>query len=293
MSKGVCFFAYNNEELDYIKFALFAANQIKKHFKQHNNTALITDYDGKGYLESMYSTKEIEKLFDHVIVDKTNYANHDNMRFHFDTAYTEFKAPFKNRQKHDVYWLSPFEQTLLLDIDYIVQSNHLEYLLEDNNEQPVQMFDNAHYLKYDTPPFPERYLHPNGIPMWWSTVIYFKKSPGAQMFFDLWSHIADNYDYYKFLYGFSGKLFRTDFCVSIALHILNGMQHGDLIQPIAGTMLNMDQKDDIALSKNPENFHFLAHDRDEPWKYLLVHTHNQDIHIMNKRALMRAIESYT
>ena len=292
MSKGTCFIALNNNELDYVQFAVNAANQVKKHFKTHHNTALITDYAGQGYLNSIYTQQEIESVFDHIVIDQNKYNETDNTRIHFDSPWSEFEAPFKNRQKHDVHWLSPFEKTLLLDIDYIVQSNHLEYLFRDDNPHPIQMFDNARYLRYNRAPFPERYLHPNGVPMWWSTVIYFDKSPESKMFFDLWSHIADNYDYYKFLYGFAGKLFRTDFCVSIALHILNGMQHGDFVEPIAGSLINVDQKDVIVQSSSSENYHFLAYDRDEPWKNILVHTKDQDLHIMNKRSLMQAIEKY-
>ena len=292
MSKGTCFIALNNNELDYVQFAVNAANQVKKHFKTHHNTALITDYAGQGYLNSIYTQQEIESVFDHIVIDQNKYNETDNTRIHFDSPWSEFEAPFKNRQKHDVHWLSPFEKTLLLDIDYIVQSNHLEYLFRDDNPHPIQMFDNARYLRYNRAPFPERYLHPNGVPMWWSTVIYFDKSPESKMFFDLWSHIADNYDYYKFLYGFAGKLFRTDFCVSIALHILNGMQHGDYVEPIVGSLINVDQKDVIIQSSSAENYHFLAYDRDEPWKNILVHIKNQDLHIMNKRSLMQAIEKY-
>lgn len=292
MNKGTCFFAYNNRELDYIQLAVFAANQVKKHFKTHKATALITDYAGQGYLESIYDQDEIEAVFDHVVIDKTEYNEEENLRTHFDSPWVEFSAPFKNRQKHDIGWLSPFDYTLLLDIDYVVQSNQLEYLFNEDNPNKVQMFEHARFLSYEYAQLPERFLHPNGVPMWWSTVVYFSKSKESQMFFELWSHIADNYDYYKFLYGFEGKLFRTDFCVSIATHILNGFQKGDFVAPIVGKMLNVDQKDVIVKSSSAENYHFLAHDRLEPWNTQLVHTKNQDIHCMNKRSLMNAIEGW-
>ena len=292
MSKGTCFIAINNKELDYIRFAMFASQQVKKHFKEHKKTALITTQPDYEYFTSTYPVKDIKSVFDYIIIDDHTYTD-ENMRTHFDTPWTEFDAPFHNRQKHDIYWLSPFDQTLLLDIDYIVQTNHLEYMFSEENTSNLQMFNKARYLCYDSPAFPERWLHPNGIPMWWSTVVYFKKSPEAKMFFELWSHIADNYDYYKFLYGFSGSLFRTDFCVSIALHILNGMQHGDFAEPIVGSMLNMDQKDVIIQSKSPENMHFLAYNRDEPWKNLLVHNEKHDVHCMNKRNLNEIIAGYS
>ncbi len=292
MSNGTCFIALNNKELNYIKFAMFAAKQVKKHFKVHNNTALITTQSEYDYLKSIRSDDEINSVFDDIIFDENTYEDVTNVRLHYDSPWTEFSAPFHNRRKHDIFWKSPYDKTLLLDIDYIVQSNHLEYLFNKDNSHNIQMFDNAKYLRYDYPPPPERYLHENGIPLWWSTVIYFTKSKETQMFFDLWGHIADNYDYYKFLYGFPGKLFRTDYCVSIALHILNGMQDGDFAYPITGSLFNMDQKDIIIESSGPENFHFLAFDRAEPWKNLLVHTHNQDIHIMNKRNLNEAMDKW-
>ena len=70
------------------------------------------------------------------------------------------------------------------------------------------------------------------------------------------------------------------------------MQHGDFVEPIAGSLMNVDQKDFIAQSKTAENYHFLAYNRDEPWKNILVHIKDQDLHIMNKRSLMEAIEKY-
>ena len=50
--------------------------------------------------------------------------------------------------------------------------------------------------------------------MWWSTVVYFDRSE-SKMFFDTWAHIANNYDFINNRITFN-KLFRTDYCVSIA-----------------------------------------------------------------------------
>ena len=70
------------------------------------------------------------------------------------------------------------------------------------------------------------------------------------------------------------------------------MQHGDFVEPIVGSMLNMDQKDVIIESTDPDYFNFLAHDRDENWKNILVHSKNQDVHCMNKRNLKDIIDGY-
>ena len=288
---GVCFFAYNNDQLDYINFSVLAAEQVKKHFTKHNNTCLITDEAGEGYLRSVYTEVEIDEIFDYIVT--TDTPENQNYRAHYDSPWTEFSAPFKNGNKHEVFWLTPFERTILMDIDYIVQTNALETVFDKDNVNPVQMFKDARYLRYEFPRFKERWLHENGIPMLWSTVVYFDQSDESHLFFDTWAHIADNYDYYKFLYGFESKLFRTDFCVSIASHILDGMQIGDFVTNLPGNqMLNVDQKDDIVESNSADHFVFLAHDRDEPWKNILVKIEKQDIHIMNKRALGRMMDQW-
>ena len=70
----------------------------KKHFKTHTDTALITDYAGQGYLNSIYTQEEVDQIFDHVVIDRNKYNEQDNLRMHYDTPWSEFEAPFKNRQ---------------------------------------------------------------------------------------------------------------------------------------------------------------------------------------------------
>lgn len=109
------------------------------------------------------------------------------------------------------------------------------------------------------------------------------------MFFDTWAHIAGNYEFYQYLYNFPSKLFRTDYCVSIAVHILTGMVgRDDLFGNFNDTpLINMSQKDDIIEAINDNEWIFIAHDPKEEWKNILVRSQNQDIHVMNKRALGR------
>ena len=132
-------------------------------------------------------------------------------------------------------------------------------------------------------------LYDAGIKMWWSTVVYFDRSEFSRMFFDTWAHVADNYEFYQYLYNFSSKLFRTDYCVSIAVHVLTGMVgRDDLFGNFNDTpLINMSQKDDIIEAINDNEWIFIAHDPKEEWKNILVRSSNQDVHVMNKRALGR------
>ena len=47
--KGVCFFAYNNDQLDYVSMAITAALYVKKYLKLP--VALITDEGTEQWLE--------------------------------------------------------------------------------------------------------------------------------------------------------------------------------------------------------------------------------------------------
>ena len=283
--KGVCFFAYNNDQLDYVKMALAAGKYVKKNLKLP--VCLITDEGSESWLEESHSKAIIKEVFDYIVI--TNDVMKKNRRRHFDSPWTEFAAQFNNSNKHKIYEYSPFEQTLLLDIDYIVKTDTL--LKYFDNERPVCMFDNATTVRNETPALEERFLYDAGIKMWWSTVVYFDRSDFSKMFFDTWSHVAENYEFYQYLYNFPSKLFRTDYCVSIAVHILAGMQDTQvLLGNFDGTaLLNMSQKDDIIKVHNANEWIMLAHDQKEVWKNILVKVQNQDIHVMNKRAFDRVL----
>jgi len=126
--------------------------------------------------------------------------------------------------------------------------------------------------------------------MWWSTVVYFDKSPESKLFFDLWAHIADNYNYYQFLYNFPLGLFRTDYCVSIAAHILDGMTAGDYVSNFGNAIMqNLGQKDDIVKINTVTDWACLAYDTRENWKNIVVRHDKYDVHVMNKRALDRML----
>ena len=283
--QGVCFFAYNNDQLDYVKMAILASKYVKKNLNLP--VCLITDEGSESWLEETHSKKVIESAFDYIVI--TNDEMKTNNRRHFDSPWTNFSAQFNNSNKHKIYQYSPFEQTLLLDIDYVVKT---DVLLKYFNEQyPVCMFDNALTIRNELPAERERFLFDAGIKMWWSTVVYFDRSDYSELFFNTWAHVADNYEFYQYLYNFPSKLFRTDYCVSIAVHILAGMQdnQSQLGNFDNTALVNVSQKDDIIETQGIDNWIILAHSQKEEWKNILVNSYKQDIHVMNKRALERVL----
>jgi hypothetical protein len=285
--RGVCFFAYNNDQLDYTQFAHIAAAYVKRNMK-NNQTCLITDHGTYGWLQQSVDPKFHDECFDHVVVHDIEHK--PNPRRHFDSPWTEFSAPFLNSNKNDVLKLSPFDKTLLVDTDYIIQNDFYDYIFD--SDVAISMHKTARYLEHQAPYLNEQTLNESGIHHWWSTVVYFDKSEESQLFFDIWSHVKENWDYYHLLYQFPAGLFRTDFCVSIAAHIMNGFNNDTFIHDFLGTdLINMDQKDDLIEIKDLNDWIFLAHDRKEQWKNILTRLTDTNIHVMNKRALSRNVDS--
>ena len=284
---GVCIFAYNNEQLDYVKFASVVSKFVKRNMK-NNAVALITNEGTENWMKQSLSKEIIDYCFDYIII--TNEEHISNPRVHHDSPWTEFTAQFQNSNKHKIIEYTPFERTLLIDTDFVVQNNFYDYIFE--TDTPIAMHRTAEYLGGELPYQDEMMLNSAGINHWWSTVVYFDQSEYSKMFFDIWSHVKDNWEYYSLLYQFPKSLFRTDFCVSIASHMLNGFQNETFLDDFKGMPLfNMDQKDDIIKLNSLDDFIFLKHNRLEAWKNILCRHTNTNMHLMNKRAFDRQIEN--
>ncbi len=288
-TRGVCFFAYNNEQLDYIQFAHIAAAFVKKNMK-NNNCCLITDEGGYEWLKQSISEKMHNHCFDDVVIHQVEHKK--NLRRHYDSPWTEFTAQFSNSNKDDIINLSPYDKTILMDTDFFVQNNFYDYIFE--SDVPIGMHRVAKYLEHQSPYMNEQTLNEAGIHHWWSTVVYFdKNSEESQIFFDIWSHVKENWEYYQLLYQFPAGLFRTDFCVSIAAHMLNGLNNDQFVHDFLSSPLNnVDQKDDLIEIKDYNDWVLLVHDRKEQWKNILTRPTNTNIHLMNKRALSRNADRF-
>ena len=63
--KGVCFFAYNNEQIDYVKIAVLAAKYVKKFLDVP--VCIITDAGGMSWIKE--SQADIYKdVFDYIVI---------------------------------------------------------------------------------------------------------------------------------------------------------------------------------------------------------------------------------
>ena len=286
ITSGVCMFAYNNDQINYVKLAVLCALSVKKHMK-NNTTCLITDPGTDAYMKE--SMPLHEKAFDHIVV--TPIEKIPNTRVNHDSPYYTFNSQFTTHNKDQIFQFSPYDKTLLIDIDFMVANNLLDQIFDSNVE--LAMYSDAKNLRNDNPHPNEIRLHRGGINMWWSTVIYFEKTPYAKLLFDIWGHVKDNWDFYKFRYNFPGHMFRTDYAVSIAIHIMNGMFENNMVSTLPGTFMRFqDQKDDILHIHNSNDIIYLANDQKENWKDLPVRMLDENVHVMNKRSIERHYDKW-
>jgi hypothetical protein len=200
-SRGVVLFAYNTDTVDYLSIANNAARLIKHTLDLP--TTIITDSD----------------LVNDFKNTRVGYAN---------------QTSWRNGGRYHAYELSPYDETILLDSDYLQLDRSLltvldttqDYRLIHNNHSPRQpMSDNMGKLSLD-------YV--------WATAITFKRTEKTKLLFELVGRIQRNYGYYRKLYQIVARNFRNDYAFAIANYILNGYAT-DKSNGVPWTMLTFDK----------------------------------------------------
>lgn len=203
MTTGAVIFAFDNESTDYVAMAGWSARRIRRHL--NIPVAIVTDADP--------GDQRLSRA-DQVI---TADAASGGTRWFEDYAAT---VSWFNAGRTDAYTLSPWDQTLVLDADYVVCGKELSTVL--NSSQDFM----CHRLAWDMTgqnDFDElNYFGRNRMPMWWATVMMFRRSNTAQYIFDSMNMIRDNWRHYKDLYHITGTNYRNDYALSIALGIVSG-----------------------------------------------------------------------
>lgn len=176
---------------------------------------------------------------------------------------------WKNQTRPDVYELSPYDTTLLIDADYFILSDNLLHLFNTNLDFAV--YTNAIDIGGQTNLTGVR-LNPISTPMVWATVVFFKKSTFSKSIFDMMRLVRDNYHYYSLLYNFDESRYRNDYALSISLHALAGYGSGVELSSIPGKLLTL-TTNVISINENDIIFKTTTG---------TSKISNSDIHIMDK-----------
>ena len=277
MTTGAVLFAQNNSHIDYIKMAVFAAKRVQQYLEIP--VSIITD--NKQWLE----THNPDHTFEHVI-EIPGSKIHQQKKF-YDGSLSHKLAEWKNFSRGQVYNLTPYDTTLVLDSDYIISSTVLKPALDRDCD--LQIYHNSMDLSTWRPTDEFYRINQYSIPFYWATIFIFKKSPVMAAFFDIIAYIKDNWRYYSMLYNINSHVFRNDFAFSIAIHLMNNKMPGDFTMELPGKMTYIMDRD-ILLGIEDSTMRFLVEKQNHHGEYLLVKTADLDMHIINKQSLLRFID---
>jgi hypothetical protein len=285
MSKGFLIYAHNNEEIDYGKLALCCALMIKRNLKV-NNTCLVTDQGTLDYLKASQPPELVKKAFDYIrVVNYQSATAASKQKKFLDTKSTVKSLSWHNGSRATAYELSPFDETIVLDSDVLVQDSSFDLVW--GNDEDLMINKTARTLEHLSPRQTEVRLDWMGIPMYWATIVYFQKTERAKMLFDLVNHIKEEYTYYQFVYDFPGKLYRNDYAFSIAIHMMNGFLENNEVKSLPCPVIfsSFDTDELIAVKEN--QLTFLVQDSKEDWRFIVNNVKGITVHAMNKYALLR------
>jgi hypothetical protein len=277
MSKGVLLFAQNNSEIDYVQMAIFAAERINKFL----NVPVTLATDNRDYIKKTYLNKI--GVFENIIDVSSTY---NQKKQFYDGSMTNKVLPWKNFTRADAFDISPYDETLVMDVDYILNSSNLNKIWKSESDLAIYKtgYDLAQWR--DTTSF--EYFNQYTIPFYWATVFYFKKTAIAKSFFKIVQHIRYNWSYYRLLYAIGSSSFRNDYAFSIAIHLLNNHVDTNGIGSLPGKLYYIRDRD-VLESYTDTSMTMLLEKQGHIGEYTLIKTNNLDIHVMNKYSLARCI----
>lgn len=255
LTTGILLFAFNTEKFDYVKMAEYSARRIQTWLNLP--ITLVTNV----------SPVTIE-LWDNVVIVPPPPNN------------TRDWGVWLNMNRYMAYDLSPYDTTILLDVDYVVNSSALLKVLE----LPTDFACHNKTSFVMQPNLPQEVLSVYSFETLWATVIMFKKGTYSRSIFDCIKMIQENYDHYANIHSFVNGSFRNDYALTLAHRIVNG----HLITNenfIPWNLLHVGN--DTKLLPNGSNFVAIRHKQvGARTKQEYITLDNVDFHCMNKQSFM-------
>jgi hypothetical protein len=211
-SKGVVVFAFNTN-VDYVGIADNSSRLIAHNLQLP--VTLITDHAA----DPKFAYDQVIRIDPQGATYRTEDAT----------------VQWRNFGRYLAYELSPYDETILLDTDYLVLDNSLLKLFETAWDYKLMHHNvDANGSSYEM-------MGTTSLPFVWATVVLFRKSPRAEMLFHLVGKIQRNYDYYRQLYNIREGNYRNDYAFAIANIILSGYNVNE-IQGIPWNMFTINEK---------------------------------------------------
>jgi hypothetical protein len=267
MTRGAILFAFNSPKVDYYAMAEYTAKRIN-HFLNLPVT-IVTN-------------KDSVPTFTEYKFDKTVLIDADtNNVFRNDV--------WINKGRYRAYELSPYDETILIDVDYMVNSDRLlkvfeclvDYNCHDNIAQMMR------------PDGKNDNMSENSFSLLWATVIAFKKTEKAKQLFDCMRMIQNNYRHYANLYQFDPDIYRNDYALTIAHRILHG-QLPNKENIIPWNLMHVWLQTDVK-RKNDDEFnteYVVIYDnwKNNKIKKEYIEIKDMDFHVINKEVFIRLMQ---
>lgn len=194
LTKGVLLFAFNTEKVNYFEMAIATAKRVN-HFLNLPVTVITDDINN-------YSGYE----FDNIIYAESNK---DNMKE---------KNPWYNKGRYQAFDMTPYDETLLLDTDYVVNSSKLLEVFDFYDD--FCCHNRTSYLM--VPDASQECMGVHSYNALWATAVFFKKTKRVNRIFECMEMIQENYEFYAGIHGFYSMSFRNDYALAIACKIVDG-----------------------------------------------------------------------
>jgi hypothetical protein len=276
---GAVIFAQNNSSIDYVKLAIYAATQIQNFL--NIPVSIITD--SADWMLKTYPKEST--IFDQIIrIENTTTSN--QKRFNDGTLSSKF-LEWKNLSRNSVYELTPYDRTLVIDSDYIINSTALVNAI--NSDHNFQIYKDCFSLSSWRGTTEFTRINQFSIPFYWATTFIFEKTLEVKSFFNIIDYIKSNWQYFRTLYSIEVPTFRNDFAFSIAIHLMNAKTSGMFAQELPGKMVYISDRD-LLISIEDKKMKFLIEKESYLGEYTAVSLNDTDVHIMNKLSLSRFID---
>jgi hypothetical protein len=256
--KGALIFAINNGTIDYLSMARWSAKNIARHLGIP--TAIVTN--------ESFSPLDHERIV-HIIPQGTNSRWFGD----YNTS-----VIWHNESRVNAYELTPWDETIVLDGDYVVASDQLKIIVDADVDfiAPRWAVDITGLNDFAD----LNYFGSNRMPMWWATIMKFRKSQQAKLIFDCMTMVQNNWNHYRLLYKNTQQAYRNDHSLTIALGIVNGhtLDHAG----IPWSLLSLLPEHKLT-QINPDTYRIDYQTPDNKSKWIQVS--NQDFHAMGKQQL--------
>jgi len=258
-SKGILVFAFNNAKIDYVTQAIELAKRAATFLNLPVSVVSNTD------IQSEHIDQVI--FFDKFLRNRRRYSDGCDSQ----------ELEFINSPRVFAYDLSPYDETLVIDTDVIIQNSKL--LESFNLKNDIAMYDTCTDLTHRPNITEFKRVSDTSVKFYWATIVFVRKGDIAKTFFDLTQHIQEEWDHYVNMYQLKRSQYRSDFCFSIAAHIMSD-NTGKLPDKLYYTLDR-----DLLLSIKETSMQFLVETPLYSGDYIVARTNKVNVHVMNKFSL--------